>query len=66
MCIGTAAPEKQEVPPAPPAPRVTAERKLDLSTRRGGERTAQRSTVLTGPEGVQEEATVRRKTLLGV
>lgn len=56
------------VQPLPEAPEVSDEEKAriakeqaDMERRRKG----RRSTILTGPLGVEEEATVQKKTLLG-
>ena len=70
MCFGK--PKVPQVPALPPAPtqnqaaNVTASRQV-AATERGAAalRTGRRSTVLTGPTGLKEEANIRRKTLLG-
>ena len=61
-------PPPPPVQPLPEAPEVSDEEKAriakeqaDMERRRKG----RRSTILTGPLGVEEEATVEKKTLLG-
>jgi len=64
-------PKMPALPPAPPPPeppKVSEEEKAriakeqaDMERRRKG----RKSTILTGPLGVEEEATIEKKTLLG-
>ena len=61
-------PPPPPVQPLPEPPEVSEEEKAriaqeqrDMERRRKG----RRSTILTGPLGVEEEATIQKKTLLG-
>jgi len=66
---------KPKLPPPPPVPEppeapteLSAEEKEKIrqdQLRRDRKRTGRRSTILTGPMGVEEEAEIGKKTLLG-
>ena len=64
-------PKMPALPPAPEppkAPELTAEEKAKIAEderKREMKRKGRKSTILTGPLGVEEEATVEKKTLLG-
>lgn len=54
--------------PEPPSAELSAEEKEQIrldQARRDRKRTGRRSTILTGPMGVEEEAEIGKKTLLG-
>tara|TARA_X000001382_G_scaffold16041_1_gene10171 strand:+ start:1165 stop:1386 length:222 start_codon:yes stop_codon:yes gene_type:complete len=54
--------------PEPPSAELSAEEKEQIrqdQLRRDRKRTGRRSTILTGPMGVEEEAEIGKKTLLG-
>lgn len=54
--------------PEPPSAELSAEEKEKIrqdQARRDRKRTGRRSTILTGPMGVEEEAEIGKKTLLG-
>lgn len=56
------------VQPLPEAPEVSDEEKARIASEQSAmerKRKGRRSTILTGPLGVEEEATVQKKTLLG-
>lgn len=56
------------VQPLPEAPEVSDEEKARIASEQAAmerKRKGRRSTILTGPLGVEEEATVQKKTLLG-
>ena len=65
------APKMPSLPPAPEppkAPELTAEEKAKIAEderKREMKRKGRKSTILTGPLGVEEEAKVQKKTLLG-
>ena len=70
MCFSS--PKAPSAPALPPAPQqtqsqaVTASRQAQTAERgRSLQRKGRQSTILTGPQGLQEEANIRRKTLLG-
>ena len=66
-------PKMPALPPVQPAPEppeaeLSAEEKEKIrldQARRDRKRTGRRSTILTGPMGVEEEAEIGKKTLLG-
>lgn len=66
-------PKMPALPPVQPAPEppeaeLTDAEKEDIrkeQARRDRKRTGRRSTILTGPMGVEEEAEIGKKTLLG-
>jgi len=66
-------PKMPPLPPVPPAPEPpsvepSAEEKERIRSEQAAverKRKGRRSTILTGPLGVQEEAETERKTLLG-
>tara|TARA_R110002020_G_scaffold460655_1_gene679258 strand:+ start:157 stop:378 length:222 start_codon:yes stop_codon:yes gene_type:complete len=54
--------------PEPPSAELSAEEKERIASEQAGverRRRGRKSTILTGPLGVEEEAEVGRKTLLG-
>ena len=56
------------VQPLPETPEVSDEEKARIASEQAAmerKRKGRRSTILTGPLGVEEEATVEKKTLLG-
>jgi len=56
------------VQPLPETPEVSDEEKARIASEQAAmerKRKGRRSTILTGPLGVEEEATVQKKTLLG-
>lgn len=62
-------PSLPPVQPLPEAPSVSEEEKAKIAAEeaaRERKRKGRKSTILTGPLGVEEEATVQKKTLLGV
>ena len=61
-------PSLPPVQPLPETPELTAEEKAKIAAdeaARERKRKGRKSTILTGPLGVEEEATVQKKTLLG-
>ena len=55
-------------PPEPPSTELSAEEKERIRSEQAAKerkRKGRRSTILTGPLGIEEEAEVERKTLLG-
>jgi hypothetical protein len=56
------------VQPLPETPEVSDEEKARIASEQAAmerKRKGRKSTILTGPLGVEEEATVQKKTLLG-
>lgn len=56
------------VQPLPETPEVSDEEKARIASEQAAmerKRKGRKSTILTGPLGVEEEATVEKKTLLG-
>ena len=61
-------PPPPPVQPLPEPPEVSDEEKARIAQEQAAierKRKGRRSTILTGPLGVEEEATVEKKTLLG-
>jgi hypothetical protein len=64
-------PKMPALPPAPPPPeppKVSEEDKARIASEQAAmerRRKGRKSTILTGPLGVEEEATIEKKTLLG-
>jgi len=61
-------PPPPPVQPLPEPPEVSEEEKARIAQEQAAmerKRKGRRSTILTGPLGVEEEATVEKKTLLG-
>ena len=61
-------PAPPPVQPLPEPPELTDEEKAKIAEderKREMKRKGRKSTILTGPLGVEEEATVEKKTLLG-
>lgn len=61
-------PAPPPVQPLPEPPELTDEEKAKIAEderKREMKRKGRKSTILTGPLGVEEEATVQKKTLLG-
>ena len=61
-------PPPPPVQPLPETPEVSDEEKARIASEQAAmerKRKGRRSTILTGPLGVEEEATVQKKTLLG-
>jgi hypothetical protein len=64
-------PKMPALPPAPPPPeppKVSEEEKARIASEQAAmerRRKGRKSTILTGPLGVEEEATIEKKTLLG-